>query len=74
MAKKEEKSTVVKTIEEWRKELGIKNYIHAGAFVQARWGEGKVCTQKKYEKAINEFLYSTPDEKAKIERRYKCNI
>ncbi len=64
MAKNTEKSTL-KTIERWRDELEVPLHIHAGAMVQAKWGKGKEVSKYEYEKAIADFLNTTPDEKTK---------
>ena len=49
---KEEK----KTIEEWNKELNIKDYIFNGVVANENWLPNKVVTKEEFENAIKRFL------------------
>lgn len=43
-------------IEQWRDALGTDKTLFVGLLAATGWAEGYECTQKEYEKAVQDFL------------------
>ncbi|OHD13237.1 MAG: hypothetical protein A2Y41_07860 [Spirochaetes bacterium GWB1_36_13] len=54
--KKEDVKEESKTIEVWKKELKIKDWIFVGLCTFMNWASGKSVTKKEFEEHLNCFL------------------
>lgn len=56
----------MKTIEEWKTELNVADWLFAATKTAKRWGEGKTVDQATFEKAVEEtggmkfYAYAPP--------------